>query len=54
MAVQSLPNKLIKNNIVDNTNRAEVLQQDLNFPLHCEKLRLKAQLFLGVYASDFN
>lgn len=32
-AAQSLLSKLIKNNIVDNTNQVELLYHDPNFPL---------------------
>ncbi|XP_072492667.1 ATP-dependent RNA helicase DDX19B isoform X1 [Notamacropus eugenii] len=57
-AAQSLLNKLIRNNLVDNTNQVEVLQRDPNSPLYSvksfEELRLKPQLLQGVYAMGFN
>ncbi|MBZ3869545.1 ATP-dependent RNA helicase DDX19A [Sciurus carolinensis] len=57
-AAQSLLNKLIRSNLVDNTNQVEVLQRDPNSPLYSvksfEELRLKPQLLQGVYAMDFN
>ena len=43
-AAQSLLNKLIRSNLVDNTNQVEVLQRDPNSPLYSvksfEELRL--------------
>lgn len=43
-AAQSLLNKLIRNNLVNNTNQVEVLQKDPNSPLYSvksfEELRL--------------
>uniref|UniRef100_A0A673V5S4 RNA helicase n=1 Tax=Suricata suricatta TaxID=37032 RepID=A0A673V5S4_SURSU len=57
-AAQSLLNKLIRSNLVDNTNQVEVLQRDPNSPLYSvksfEELRLKPQLLQGVYAMGFN
>ncbi|XP_074055510.1 ATP-dependent RNA helicase DDX19B isoform X2 [Macrotis lagotis] len=57
-AAQSLLNKLIRNNLVDNTNQVEVLQRDPSSPLYSvksfEELRLKPQLLQGVYAMGFN
>ncbi|KAL1784392.1 ATP-dependent RNA helicase DDX19B isoform X2, partial [Sigmodon hispidus] len=50
-AAQSLLNKLIRSNLVDNTNQVEVLQRDPNSPLYSvksfEELRLKPQLLQG-------
>ncbi|XP_013209904.1 ATP-dependent RNA helicase DDX19B [Microtus ochrogaster] len=57
-AAQSLLNKLIRSNLVDNTNQVEVLQRDPSSPLYSvksfEELRLKPQLLQGVYAMGFN
>ncbi|KAG7999585.1 ATP-dependent RNA helicase DDX19B [Nibea albiflora] len=57
-AAQSLLNKLIRNNLVNNTNQVEVLQKDPNSPLYSvksfEELRLKPQLLQGVYGMGFN
>ncbi|KAM3824275.1 mitochondrial ubiquitin ligase activator of NFKB 1 isoform 1-T1 [Vipera latastei] len=57
-AAQSLLNKLIRSNLVDNTNQVEVLQRDPTSPLYSvksfEELRLKPQLLQGVYAMGFN
>ncbi|ELK36181.1 ATP-dependent RNA helicase DDX19A [Myotis davidii] len=57
-AAQSLLNKLIRSNLVDNTNQVEVLQRDPKSPLYSvksfEELRLKPQLLQGVYAMGFN
>ncbi|NP_001080632.1 DEAD-box helicase 19B S homeolog [Xenopus laevis] len=57
-AAQSLLNKLIRNNLVGNTNQVEVLQRDPNSPLYSvksfEELRLKPELLQGVYAMGFN
>ncbi|KAE8594669.1 hypothetical protein XENTR_v10019740 [Xenopus tropicalis] len=57
-AAQSLLNKLIRNNLVSNTNQVEVLQRDPNSPLYSvksfEELRLKPELLKGVYAMGFN
>ncbi|KAI7794447.1 ATP-dependent RNA helicase DDX19A isoform X1 [Triplophysa rosa] len=57
-AVQSLLNKLIRSNLVNNTNQVEVLQRDPNSPLYSvktfEELRLKPQLLKGVYEIGFN
>ncbi|KAL7978547.1 hypothetical protein Chor_005529 [Crotalus horridus] len=57
-AAQSLLNKLIRSNLVDNTNQVEVLQRDPTSPLYSvksfEELRLKSQLLQGVYAMGFN
>uniref|UniRef100_A0AAQ4PHV0 RNA helicase n=1 Tax=Gasterosteus aculeatus aculeatus TaxID=481459 RepID=A0AAQ4PHV0_GASAC len=57
-AAQSLLNKLIRNNLVNNTNQVEVLQRDPNSPLYSvksfEELRLKPQLLQGVYGLGFN
>ena len=56
-AVQSLLNKLIRNNLTDNTNQVEDLQQDPNSPLYSvksfEELHLKPQLLQGVYTMGF-
>uniref|UniRef100_A0A2K6DH11 RNA helicase n=1 Tax=Macaca nemestrina TaxID=9545 RepID=A0A2K6DH11_MACNE len=54
-AAQSLLNKLIRSNLVDNTNQVEVLQRDPNSPLMAtvDKLK-KPQLLQGVYAMGFN
>nr|APD70928.1 ATP-dependent RNA helicase; DEAD box protein 19B [Crotalus adamanteus] len=56
-AAQSLLNKLIRSNLVDNTNQVEVLQRDPTSPLYSvksfEELR-KSQLLQGVYAMGFN
>uniref|UniRef100_A0A671F8S5 RNA helicase n=1 Tax=Rhinolophus ferrumequinum TaxID=59479 RepID=A0A671F8S5_RHIFE len=47
-AAQSLLNKMIRNNLVDNTNQVEVLQRDPNSPLYSvksfEELRLPQNL----------
>lgn len=57
-AIQSLLNKLIRSNLVNNTNQVEVLQRDPNSPLYSvktfEELRLKPQLLKGVYEMGFN
>ncbi|XP_056114005.1 ATP-dependent RNA helicase DDX19A [Rhinichthys klamathensis goyatoka] len=57
-ATQSLLNKLIRSNVVNNTNQVEVLQRDPNSPLYSvktfEELRLKPQLLKGVYEMGFN
>ncbi|KAL7864202.1 hypothetical protein AOLI_G00156220 [Acnodon oligacanthus] len=57
-AAQSLLNKLIRSNLVNNTNQVEVLQRDPNSPLYSvktfEELRLKPQLLQGVYGMGFN
>uniref|UniRef100_A0A672NQ24 RNA helicase n=1 Tax=Sinocyclocheilus grahami TaxID=75366 RepID=A0A672NQ24_SINGR len=57
-ASQSLLNKLIRSNVVNNTNQVEVLQRDPNSPLYSvktfEELRLKPQLLKGVYEMGFN
>ncbi|XP_065142717.1 ATP-dependent RNA helicase DDX19A isoform X2 [Paramisgurnus dabryanus] len=57
-ATQSLLNKLIRTNLVNNTNQVEVLQRDPNSPLYSvktfEELRLKPQLLKGVYEMGFN
>uniref|UniRef100_H2TGK8 RNA helicase n=1 Tax=Takifugu rubripes TaxID=31033 RepID=H2TGK8_TAKRU len=57
-AAQSLLNKLIRSNLVKNTNQVEVLQKDPNSPLYSvrtfEELRLKPQLLQGVYSMGFN
>nr|XP_011756367.1 ATP-dependent RNA helicase DDX19A-like [Macaca nemestrina] len=66
-AAQSLLNKLIRSNLVDNTNQVEVLQRDPNSPLYASKqfqllgihplsswLPRKPQLLQGVYAMGFN
>ncbi|XP_073457640.1 ATP-dependent RNA helicase DDX19A-like [Aquarana catesbeiana] len=57
-AAQSLLNKLIRNNLVNTTNKVEVLQRDPNSPLYSvksfEELRLKPQLLEGVYGMGFN
>ncbi|XP_056305283.1 ATP-dependent RNA helicase DDX19A [Danio aesculapii] len=57
-ATQSLLNKLIRSNLVNNTNQVEVLQRDPNSPLYSvktfEELRLKPQLLKGVYEMGFN
>ncbi|XP_061841641.1 ATP-dependent RNA helicase DDX19B [Nerophis lumbriciformis] len=57
-AAQSLLNKLIRSNLVNNTNQVEVLQKDPNSPLFSvksfEELRLKPQLLQGVYGMGFN
>ncbi|CAF94489.1 unnamed protein product, partial [Tetraodon nigroviridis] len=57
-AAQSLLNKLIRSNLVKNTNQVEVLQKDPSSPLYSvrsfEELRLKPQLLQGVYSMGFN
>ncbi|XP_063065334.1 ATP-dependent RNA helicase DDX19A [Engraulis encrasicolus] len=57
-AAQSLLNKLIRTNLVHNTNQVEILQRDPNSPLYSvksfEELRLQPQLLQGVYAMGFN
>ncbi|KAK2496810.1 hypothetical protein MC885_002405 [Smutsia gigantea] len=51
-AAQSLLNKLIRSNLVDNTNQVEVLQRDPNSPLYSvksfEELRLNFNKILAV------
>ncbi|KAJ3586466.1 hypothetical protein NHX12_012864 [Muraenolepis orangiensis] len=57
-AEQSLLNKLIRHNLVNNQNQVEVLQRDPSSPLFSvktfEELRLKPQLLQGVYNMGFN
>uniref|UniRef100_A0A8B9HA16 RNA helicase n=1 Tax=Astyanax mexicanus TaxID=7994 RepID=A0A8B9HA16_ASTMX len=57
-AAQSLHNKLIRNKLVNNSFKVEILQRDPNSPLYSvktfEELRLKPQLLHGVYAMGFN
>lgn len=57
-AVQSLLNKLIRNKLVNNSFKVEILQRDPNSPLYSvktfEELRLKPQLLRGIYAMGFN
>ncbi|XP_022532711.1 ATP-dependent RNA helicase DDX19A isoform X3 [Astyanax mexicanus] len=57
-AAQSLHNKLIRNKLVNNSFKVEILQRDPNSPLYSvktfEELHLKPQLLHGVYAMGFN
>uniref|UniRef100_A0A8B9HCR2 RNA helicase n=1 Tax=Astyanax mexicanus TaxID=7994 RepID=A0A8B9HCR2_ASTMX len=58
ISAQSLHNKLIRNKLVNNSFKVEILQRDPNSPLYSvktfEELRLKPQLLHGVYAMGFN
>lgn len=47
-AAQSLLNKLIRSNLVDNTNQVEVLQRDPNSPLYSVKSFEELRLWVSI------